>query len=298
MSTQFITLVPPPGAALSAYDRTKRFSEQPISVPSAFKDAMSVREEVYVDEQGVPLENELDEDDARSWHWVVYASVANASSPPPEDLNAANGNGNGKKEEEQRNNSASASRVPVGTIRLIPPPHGLNPYLKAPPPVIQELPDGMPHDKHPDADPPSGTTTAAVHHKHPTEPYVKLGRLATLSQYRKLGLSKLLVNTALEWAATHPTLVLPPPDPTKIEAAKIEGKDPEEVMMWRGLCMVHAQVSVEALWAKHGFKEELIADNGEVEISKEGRWWEEGIEHLGMWKKLHIEDKYYKREDL
>lgn len=54
-----------------------------------FKDAMIVRTEVFVHEQGVPAENELDNDDERSTHWVVYADGI----------------------------------TPVGTIRLVPSPH-------------------------------------------------------------------------------------------------------------------------------------------------------------------------------
>jgi len=57
---------------------------------STFADAMKVRIAVYVDEQSVPLENEQDDDDDKSWHWVVYSS----------------------------------SSQPVATIRIVCPPHG------------------------------------------------------------------------------------------------------------------------------------------------------------------------------
>lgn len=56
---------------------------------SLFKDAMVVRTEVFVHEQGVPIENERDDDDERSIHWVIYAD----------------------------------SETPVGVIRLVPSPH-------------------------------------------------------------------------------------------------------------------------------------------------------------------------------
>lgn len=79
MGTEFISFLRAPGADLSAYDRTKPCAQQPASVPDVFKDCMSVREEVFVKEQHVPLERELDEDDPRSYHWVCYASVG---SPP------------------------------------------------------------------------------------------------------------------------------------------------------------------------------------------------------------------------
>ncbi|OCL08549.1 hypothetical protein AOQ84DRAFT_439506 [Glonium stellatum] len=199
MSTEFLSLLPPPGAALAAYDRTKRSDDQPASIPQLFRDAMSVREVVYVDEQGVPLENELDDDDARSWHWVVYASVGTTSTTSHSsvgsgssvgDISGHNHNASREEraEEDRRRSSATASRVPVGTIRLIPPPHSPNPYLahagESPLAQVQspgatatatttattpapgagpgagagagaEGPAEEPHDPHPDAPPPA-----------------------------------------------------------------------------------------------------------------------------------------------
>lgn len=265
--TEFLSMLPPSGDALKEWDNKKPYNQQPASTPQVFRDAMSVREAVY-GEQGVPLEAEFDEDDARSWHWVVYASVAPASnSPPSSNLNSPTTGGTA---EEARRSSATAQRLPVGTIRLVPPPHGPNKYK-----------DG---DKHPDADPPAHIG------KHPTEPYVKLGRLAILGPYRALGLSKLLINTALEYAAKHPDTIRPPPPPTTMELANQLGKAVEKAVVWNGLVMVHAQVSVARLWQKHGFEEELRNEKGEVEISKEEHWVEEGIEHLGMWRRLKVDN--------
>ena len=48
---------------------------------------------------------------------------------------------------------------------------------------------------------------------------------------------------------------------------------------WRGLCLVHAQTTVERFYGSCGF----MVDEGM------GRWWEEEIEHLGMWKRVKIE---------
>jgi predicted GNAT family N-acyltransferase len=253
MSTEFLTLLSPPGAALAAYDRTKRSDQQPGSIPQLFKDAMSVREAVYVEEQGVPLANELDDDDARSWHWIVYASVGTTStssssrSPPKSHTwHKRRASKEGQEDADRRRSSVTASRVPVGTIRLIPPPHPPNPYITHDPsPTATAV---AAHDPHPDADPPAPAPL-------PTEPFVKLGRLATLPAYRKLGLSQLLINAAQ---------VLRPPSPATLEAARLEGREEEE--RWRGLAMVHAQISVEGLWAKFGFREELKG------VPKEGRW--------------------------
>lgn len=282
MSTEFLTLLPPPGAALAAYNRTKHSDQQPGSIPQLFKDAMSVREAVYVEEQGVPLANELDDDDARSWHWIVYASVGTTStsssrSPPKSHTwHKRRASKEDQEDADRRRSSATASRVPVGTIRLIPPPHPPNPYITHDPhsPTTTAAAAAA-HDPHPDADPPAPVPL-------PTEPFVKLGRLATLPAYRKLGLSRLLINAALEWAAANPTQVLRPPSPATLEAARLEGREEEE--QWRGLAMVHAQVSVEGLWARFGFREEFEG------VPKEGRWWEEGIEHLGMWRRLRVKE--------
>lgn len=58
---------------IDAYDPKYSFSQQPESISKTFLDAMDVREEVFVKEQGVPLNNEFDCDDPRACHWVVYA---------------------------------------------------------------------------------------------------------------------------------------------------------------------------------------------------------------------------------
>lgn len=71
MGTPFIQLLRP--SNLEDYDRTKPPSEQSGDVPKTFIDAMEVREQVFVLEQKVPLQNEFDSDDARSCHWVRRA---------------------------------------------------------------------------------------------------------------------------------------------------------------------------------------------------------------------------------
>lgn len=59
--------------------------------PQVFKDAMIVRTTVFVKEQLVPAENELDDDDTRSFHIVAYGS-----------------------------GSSSGKACPAGTIRVVP----------------------------------------------------------------------------------------------------------------------------------------------------------------------------------
>ena len=67
-ATPFIAFQGPTN--LDGYERKGKPSEQPASIPQTFLDAMDVREQVFVIEQGVPLENEFDSDDARACHWV------------------------------------------------------------------------------------------------------------------------------------------------------------------------------------------------------------------------------------
>lgn len=118
---------------------------------------MSVRHSVYVEEQSVPLANEVDADDAQSYHWVVYASVGTPAGEDPD------GGAAGRK-------SSSAARLPVGTVRLVLPPH-----------VHHE--DG---NEHPDM---SGAGEGQDAEKlgclrRGNEPYVRMGRLAVLKPYR------------------------------------------------------------------------------------------------------------------
>ncbi|KZF23974.1 hypothetical protein L228DRAFT_85995 [Xylona heveae TC161] len=259
MSTQFISMLTPPGSVLNAYDPEILPADQPDTIPDTFKEAMEVRHEVFVKEQNVPAENEVDVDDPRSFHWVVYASVANTG----EGGSAAN-------DYRRPRNAAGNVGTPVGTVRLVPPPH---------PPHPQPLS----HHKIDNAEGLAPVEGQEAHEKSSTkfhdgkEPYVKLGRLATLAPYRGLGLGRLLVNAALEWAKGHPQEIVPPLSPMAREALKVEGGEPAEDT-WRGLVLVHAQESVQHMWEKLGFERD----------ESMGTWDEEGIIHVGMWKRLDV----------
>lgn len=96
------------------------------------------------------------------------------------------------------------------------------------------------------------------YHDPHEKPYVKLTRVATLAEARGKGLNKFLLNQASDYLTKNP---------------KSMGS------RWEGLVLTHAQVAVEGLYMKFGF----ITDD------KLGRWDEEGIEHLGMWKQLDVQ---------
>lgn len=90
-----ILMIPPPGDIVSP--RGFPADPRPSGAPQVFLDAMEVRIKVFCDEQKCPLEEEIDEDDQRSWHWVAYL-------PDP-----------------------SGHDVPVSVIRMVPYPHGPHP---------------------------------------------------------------------------------------------------------------------------------------------------------------------------
>ncbi|WEW56511.1 hypothetical protein PRK78_001956 [Emydomyces testavorans] len=206
-----IRLLSPPGTII----RRPVPSEAAQSCnPPLFNDAMHVRTVVFVDEQGCSPESELDEDDHRSWHWVMY-------------------------------DNRSSQQIPIGVIRLVPPPH--------PPHQIHLNNNGVNRD------------TIDGHAKQ-EEPYVKLTRVGLLPAYRGMGLSRKLVDTALNWAVEHRSEV--------VSALGVQES-------WNGLVLVHAQEQVEALYARMGF----------VTDKSMGKWDEEGIMHVGMWKRVDISNR-------
>lgn len=268
--SQFISFLPATASLATSYDRTKRAADQAArDIPTTFKDAMTVRERVYVDEQNVLLENEFDDDDPRSFHWVVYASVGTSSSSngasPLSEGTPTTGSASPSPQEERRQSDPTANRVAVGTIRLVPPPHPPHPA----PSDTHKLDNSL-------------RAPATVSHTSGTPavgPYIKLGRLAVLPAYRKLKLAALLVRTALDWAAQNGYQIMSPPRPEEIELAKAEGRE-ADLESWNGLTLVHAQTWLEKFWGKFGF----------VKDEEMGEWDEEGIMHCGMWLTLKLRD--------
>jgi predicted GNAT family N-acyltransferase len=232
--SDFVECVLPPYSRLANYDRRKPPSEQanasiePLKrVPQAFIDAMVVREEVFVKEQGVLLENELDSDDRRSFHWVAYASMP--SKP-------------GALEGKKDSSEIVSTRVPIGTIRVVPAP---NP----------------PHEENDRGVGDQGQ-----------ESYVKIGRLAVVKDFRKMGISNLLIRRAIDFVAKHPGDVRLQLDPAEREVYLQKNA----ALEFQGLIMVHAQIGVQKIWAKYGFETDEAL----------GTWDEEGIDHVGMWKRV------------
>ena len=108
------------------------------------------------------------------------------------------------------------------------------------------------------------------------EPYVKLGRLAVLKDFRGHRLGKLLVGAALAWMSEHASYF----DPSLTAGLDQLGIDrTRDIPKFNGLVCAHAQESVVGTWQKLGFE----VDEGM------GKWWEEGIPHVGMFQRLALE---------
>ncbi|KAF1923530.1 uncharacterized protein M421DRAFT_75022 [Didymella exigua CBS 183.55] len=269
-ATEFMSTLSPPKGDLDGWDSTKPWNQQTANnIPLIFKDAMSVREEVF-GEQGVPLEAEFDEDDARSWHWVAYASVGATTSSPPKGTLTRSDSGNTPADDARRA-SATAQRTPVGTIRLIPPPHSPSKYKEEKP--VTHPDDGTP------------TTERIV---HTDEPYIKLGRLSVVGAFRGNKIARMLLNATIKFAAEHPELIYSLPSPTTRELAALKAPNTTRQLSWQGLVFIHAQLQLVEMWEKYGFSEALRDEQGNVEIDAEPHWVEEGIEHVGMWKRIKI----------
>ncbi|KAJ5731721.1 uncharacterized protein N7483_006229 [Penicillium malachiteum] len=144
--------------------------------------------------------------------------------------------------------SDSDPKTPVAVIRLVPPPQ-------------------LPHEllTHPDT-----TTENLPQYDWDHEPCIKLTRVAVVPEYRGKGLGRVLVDTALAWAAENAEEI----DKAAAElAADTKEAQPKK---WDGLVLVHAQVDVEKMYSGMGFKTDESL----------GRWDEEGIDHVGMFRRL------------
>lgn len=266
-------------------------------MPQLFLAAHKVRFEVFVIEQHCSAANEIDADDATSWHWVIYATPSpppSPSPPPPHegrawlewslagkateqeghffnDKNGENDNNNNNRINDEESGSVS----PVATIRLVPfsPSHSVT----APPSG-----EGGAAEQQP--------THTATKMWNGKEAYIKLGRLATLRSHRGLGFGRLLTDCALKWAVENASTLSVR---RQLRAGEEEEEEEEDSVVvdsdekeeegegsgWNGLVLVHAQRNVEGWYRRVGG---FVTDEGM------GVWMEEGIEHVGMWRRLEL----------
>jgi len=257
MNGLFTTVLqPPPGPNISPILKINNNDGDSVN-PPIFNDALSIRSTVFVDEQGCSAEAELDSDDARSWHWVMYASPPQSRAPSssPSDSNPG----------------SDSCQIPVAVIRLVPPPHAPHPH-----------PDPHTHSSSSPRDPTGAeeriiASEDGLSVKEPRqqegeeEPYIKLGRIAVLPSYRGRGLSRLLIQTVENWALSHADEINDNSANNSHQNKKNKNNTP-----WKGLILLHSQIRVQAIYERFGYR---------VDESM-GMWYEEGMCHVGMWKRL------------
>ncbi|KAH6983085.1 acyl-CoA N-acyltransferase [Ilyonectria sp. MPI-CAGE-AT-0026] len=271
MGTPFINFIGP--SKLDGFQRGAPAEAQPGTIPRTFLEAMEVREAVFVGEQNVPAENEFDADDPRCCHWVVYASVNKTEEAEIRD--------------EQGNvvqpRRSSTRTTPIGTIRLVPFPHESHPdnggeywngVLNGPRngevvPRNSKVPSVVPAKTF-------GIDRATTYHDG-KEPYVKLGRLAVLKEFRGHRIAGLLVKTVLNWLKSNPTYFNP--SIMELGLEQMGASNGKDVPKWNGLICVHAQKQVIGAWEKWGFE----VDEGM------GEWSEEGMAHVGMFQRVTVD---------
>ena len=242
-----VTIYPPPGPSI--LNLRSQVIKSPTSVasaqrelPSDLESAVALRFTVFVDEQKASPESEIDSDDARSWHWVVLADRRDAISLSDNGRHV------------HKDGGIQKEQIVASTLRLVP--------VSSSAAVIQEI---------------SSEGLAAGPIKRRTalwdgfEPYIKIGRVATLPSHRGMGLGKLLIESAVEWAGRHREIL------RHSTESFVEGNmESSSENQWNGLILVHAQTAVKGFWEKMGFLEDVGM----------GVWFEEGCEHIGMWRRV------------
>ena len=215
---------------LETYNLLLPASSQSSLIPQTFLDSLAVRAAVFVDEQkAVPLKHHIDRDDVRSCCMVLY-------SPGP------------------------ASR-PVGTVRLVPSPHHPHPAEGARFEAPGDDVPGVSAKELFSASLPGYVVDRKTDLHDGIEPYVKLGRLCVVEEFRGRGYGILLVTRMLQWVKENPEFAC--------------GDERRE---WKGLVGVHANVNAVGTWKKCGF----VVDEGM------GSWFEGGMRHVGMFLRLDL----------
>ncbi|KAI4860454.1 hypothetical protein F4820DRAFT_436888 [Hypoxylon rubiginosum] len=300
MGTPFISRLEP--TRLDGYDPSKPHDQQAAHLPPVFLDAMAVREAVFVGEQGTPLDCEYDNDDARSCHWTIYASVNMTASAEQRDPSTG---------AVLRPRRSETRTMPIGTMRIVPFPHPPHP-----PPGARYVGNVLQDDDDDDdgeggaaqdhsgvsslsstagAAPPrrrSKTLTSVDEERQasalpygpdkPTtyhdgkEPYVKLGRVAVVPEFRGHHIAGQMWRAARKWLEDNPAFFNPSVTELGMDQLKVGAVS--EIPKWKGLVCCHAQERVVKVYEKWGFR----VDEGM------GKWFEEGIPHVGMFQRLHI----------
>lgn len=229
-----LTFQPPPGPLLHPINLLLPASSplQSNTIPQTLKDSLTIREQVFVHEQqNIPLQHHIDTFDAISCHWVL-----------------------------------NADSIPIGTIRLVPPPHHPHPKsgerFEAPGEDVL-APDSKVLFNVPL---PESVQDRKTDLHVSVESYIKLGRLCLIKEFRGKRLANLMIQGAFEWVKRK-------------ENRGIVGGESEGGQEWRGLVCVHALEEAVKTWKRNGF----VVDEGM------GGWSEAGLPHVGMFCRLQLE---------
>jgi predicted GNAT family N-acyltransferase len=249
-----IKFQPPPQPYLHNYDRLLPASSQSREIPPTFLSALTVREQVFVHEQGVvPVTHHVDTDDARSCHFVIFAPSSCPSSP------------------------LSPEAVPIGTLRLIPFPH----YQPHPLPNSRlEIPSNLsditpaPASETFFKEPPEWKEDRETSLYDGKEPYIKIGRLAVVKEWRGRGVAGLLIEGACRWARAHAGWAVGGQLGNRLQ----EEPDECENRQWKGLICAQAQAIRQRTWERSGF----AVDEGF------GVFWVGDMKHVGMWRRVQV----------
>lgn len=149
--------------------------------------------------------------------------------------------------------SEPSTNNPIAVIRLVPPPQPPHEHLT-----------------HPES------SSQLPQYDWAHEPCIKLTRVAVMPEYRGRGLGRELVETALAWAAAHASEI-DAAIQREVESPALK-KDELGPFKWNGLVLVHAQVDVEQMYQRLGFETD----------DSLGKWDEEGIQHVGMFKRIPL----------
>jgi GNAT superfamily N-acetyltransferase len=245
-----IEILPPPAKSLTKYNLYLPASEQlhSASIPQTFLDSASIREAVFVREQGlVPLEHHVNAEDGRAYHFVAYFT------PGDESLGA---------------------KIPVGTLRVLPPPH--HPHPEPWSIIITPKAGRIPALK---AEEIFGEKMAEEIRKGQqrmrktswhdgTEGWLQVARASVLKEWRGKGVADLLVAEVVRWAGEE-----------YVPNEQLEDKaGSNNTGMWKGLLMCNAREEARRMWERNGFREDVGM----------GRWIEVGVELFGMARRVSI----------
>ncbi|CAG8949231.1 hypothetical protein HYFRA_00004856 [Hymenoscyphus fraxineus] len=153
----------------------------------------------------------------------------------------------------------------IGTIRLIPFPHSdlhPEPDSRCDTPIFSDLSPTSAEELFFATTPVRRQDRKTSFHDG-VEPYVKLGRWSVVPEWRGKGVGDALIERALSWVSGNAEWAA---------GCNGDGK-------WKGLVCVHAQEGAVGAWGRNGF----VVDEGM------GGWWEAGIRHLGMWRRVLVD---------